>query len=639
MTISNAQFAHFLRDTGRRKVILCEFNYIYQVGVADSGDTAAHARAGTLFLSDYPFNSKTEDQATDRKYLDCIIDVPTFSQSLDQNTLGGQTNYTIGEMLLANDDGRLDYLLDLIVDGRFCALYIGDPSWRRIDFRQIMSAVIQKITAPQENRISFALRDPGYLLNTSIVGHIIGGTTSPNAQKSYPLPMGFCNNVDLVLIDSANLLYGVCEDAFATPLEVYDSGYPLSAEIGLLSALGSTFAINTGTDTLVQPDLLLSVDDIVTFTTVATMGLTSGAAYFVKTGDYLTGTYTFSSTRGGSAINLTAQFSPGETVVVSRYPAVSNIGTPTTVTLAHPPAGRVTCDITRPVLTDTRASYIMQAVAGFPVTLLPSYTRDDDACDFHLGVAITDRRNRTDVLDDIAGSVNGFYGFDQFAHFILGRIRPQGLDDIDSVLTITEDDIIGDVDSIAFDKIPPSYKDARGLFQKSWASQTDGFVSGVTLDRVNYLQAGGFTVHLPAPDGDSYLTDPSKYHLSETSAPDYVTMLSQETCLDAYNEMLTWAADRRDMLRPHLETFACKVGLYAYGVRLGDVVTVKLARFGLSAGEKFQVLSINVAPTDGTIELRLLRRRIGAYTYQDIYAHTTGGYDPSEETPSGEGEG
>jgi hypothetical protein len=638
VSISDAQFAEFLKDSmainGPRRTVLAEFNYVFQDGTLDGGDgDVAHPMVGTLFLADHPYNTKNATVTLNRKYDDCILSVPNFTQSVNLNTLTGKTALSVGEMVLANDDGHLDYLLNLIVDSWSCNFYVGSHLWARSDFRIVQRTVIQKITAPAENRISFALTDLGLLLNSSLVGNNIGGT-GPNFGKPGPRIMGYCNNVEAVLTDSALLEYEAA-DLAGTVYGVYDSGLPLTADDPFVSDLGATFTVDTGADTISHPTLICAIDDILAFTTVATMGITSGTPYFVKTSVPSTGTISLSATRGGSTLDLTASFSGGETVVVVRYAAVASILNgglgPTIVTLAHAPAGRVTVDIDSPIQTNSRATDLLQYVSSYTPTILPSFTEDDDACDFHLGVAVLERRNKTDIIDDITFSANAFWGFNQTSQLILGRIRPQDLGSMTIELEIGKDDMIGDESSIVVDQIPPSYKDARGYFYKTWTDQRDGFVSGILLDRLSYLQSGGFFAQVPNPTGDLYTSDPSKYHFTMISSPNYMTMISKASCGDAYAEMLTWLEDKKDQTLPFLQLFKCRVGLHAHSLQLGSCVNMTLDRFGLDAGERFQVVSINVILTDAIIELTLLRRDPGRYDFNDIYLPLYGGYNPGEE--------
>lgn len=620
MSISDAEFSLWLKDGNRRRVLLSEVDFAYDSNA--SSPSAMTLAIGTIRLADYPYITEPADTPASVLYHDVVLAVPTFAQSIDTASLGGQTTYTIGQLQLSNADSHLDFMLALIVDGQECRFYLGDEDWARADFRNVATAIIQTINAPTEGIILIELRDRGLLVNSSIVGADVGGT-GPNVGHPLPIVMGFAHNVEAILIDSLTLEYGVADTA-ATPVTVYDSGFELAVDNPLLAALGSTFTVDTGADTILHPSLFLATDDLLEITTGATMGLTSGDPYFVVYVDPTTFAFALSATRGGTPADLTASFIPGETVSVVRYPARDDVITPDTILLAHPPAGRVTCDVNVPILTNSRGSDFFYALAvtrgGLPsgkfTGPLESFTENNNACDFHLGLAIVDRRNTTDVLDDVAFSLNAFWGFDRLSNFIYGRIQPQALGSLTIAQEISSDDIV-DIASLSLEHLLPTYKEIRGYFQKSWTAQTDGFAGGVPLDRVSYLQNGGLFYRTFESGTDDYTTRPATLHATMIDSPDLVTLISQEVCTDALAEFETWLAFRKAQLMPYLEVLKFKTNLRAYNRQLGDCVNVTLNRFGLDAGVRFQVIAIDVSLTDQTVALGLIRRHVPAATTSD----------------------
>lgn len=609
--ISDAEFAQWLKDSGKNRVILVEQDFIYQVVVdVDTGTPTT----GTIYLADYPYVTEPGDTPASRRYLDRVIGIPGLEQAIDFETLGGQASLSIGGITYSNPDGLLDFMLALNVDGQECRLYLGDPSWARADFRNVLTAITEHVFAPTQDQIGAALRDRGLLLNSSVVGSLVGGT-GPNAGRPLPIVCGFCNNVEAILIDANTLTYGVA-DSTATPITVFDSGYELADEVPLLSALGSTFVIDTAADTIAHPSLNLAIDDILQITTGATMGLTSGAAYFVVATN-LDRSFQLSATRGGSPVNLTSTFISGETVLVDRYPSLDNLDNPRTITLAHPPSGRVTVNVDVPILTNSRASDLLYhfvvtragVASGNFSGPLDSFNEDDDACDFHLGKALTDRANTGDVVDDISFSFNGFWTFDRLSNFIYGRIRPWDLGSLPVALELASDDIV-DQTQLQIEHLEPTYKEVRGFFQRSWTEQTDGFAGQVSLDRINYLQAGGLFYGTQPIASTRYEDNPGVFHKTMVTSPDYVTLLSQQVCDDAFAEFETWLEDRRQQTLPYLEIISFPAKLIAYTLNLGDVVKLTLNRFGLDAGELFQVVRYKLDLTGASVGLSLIRRRV-----------------------------
>lgn len=611
MSISDAEFAQWLKDGKQRRVILIEQDFVYQVVVDATHGTPT---VGTLYFSDYPFVTEPGDTPANHRYRDRIEAVPGLEQSIDTDTLGGQAKLSIGGVTYANPDGDLDFMLALNVDGRECRVYLGSPTWARADFRNVMTAIAEINFAPGLNQIGTVLKDRGLLLDSSLVGTLIGGT-GPNAGRPLPIVAGFCNNVEAILIDAATLTYGVADGA-ANPITVFDSGYELEDETPLLSALGSTFTVDPTADTISHSSLNLAIDDILTFATVATMGITSGAAYFVVATN-LDRSFQISATRSGLPLNLTGSFSPGETVLVNRYPSLDNLDTPRTITLAHPPSGRVTVNVDVPILTNSRVSdllyHFVVTRAGVPSGNfsgpLDSFDEDDDACDFHLGKAITDRVNTADVADDIVFSANGFWTFDRLSNFVYGRIRPWDLGSLPVVLELASDDI-ADLNAVQVQHLAPTYKEIRAFFQRSWTEQTDGFAGAISLDRINYLQAGGLFYGTQPITSTRYEDNPGVFHSTMITSPDYVTLLSQQVCDDAFAEFETWLEDRRQQTLPSLELISFPAKLSAYDLKLGDVVNFTLDRYGLDAGELFQVVGYKLNLTAASVGLTLLRRHV-----------------------------
>jgi hypothetical protein len=617
MPISDAQFTQWLKDAGDRRVLLAEIDFVYQVIVdADTGTPTI----GTVYLGDYPLVTEPGDTPANRRYRCHIAALPGFLQSIDTNTLGGQTRYTVGRLELINTDAQLDSLVNLVVDGQECRLYLGDPNWARSDYRNVMTAIVQQISAPTQDRISVALRDRGLLLNASVVGATVGGV-GPNAGRPLQIICGYCNNVEAILIDSIYLTYGIADTA-ARPVHVYDSAYELEKQLPLFYDLGAEFEVDTVENTILHVDLNLAIDDVIAITTGASMGLVSGDMYYVVFTNP-DRSFRVSTIRGGIAVSLTAQFNPTETVYVDRYPWIDNGDTPATITLAHPPFGRVTVDVDVPIATNSRASDIIRHLVvdrgGVPsgnfTGPLASFT-EDGAGDYKLGLAITERRNLTDVLDEVLFSVNGFWGFDRLSNFIYGRIRPQGLGALSIALEIASDDIV-DIQSLALEHLQTTYKEVKGFFYRSWTDQTDGFAGGVELDRISYLQAGGLFYGSEPIVSTRYEDNPGIYHEKMIASPEYMTLLSQEGCPVAFTEFKAWLEDRRQQVLPNIEVVRLKTNLTAYATKLGDVVNLTLDRFGLDGGARMQVLAIDpdfTNPTGAVIALSLIRRRTADVT-------------------------
>lgn len=196
------------------RCILVEFDYQHEVDGA--------SETGTLYFSDQEFF----DDVTEIAFLDCIRSggVLQYSRSLSGDFLGAYVS-SVGSLELDNADGDLDYLLDLACDGSQVRFYYGDPTWIRTDFRHIFTAIIDRVSAPEFDRISVLLKDTGLLLNKSIGGTTSIGGTGPNADRSYPANFGYVHNLQAIVSDESLLLYVHSDTGLGTSaVEVRDKG-------------------------------------------------------------------------------------------------------------------------------------------------------------------------------------------------------------------------------------------------------------------------------------------------------------------------------------------------------------------------------------------------------------------------------
>jgi hypothetical protein len=253
MPISDAQFIAWLSQEHANRVVLYEQNYAYETELGVPGE-------GILYFSDRPYTRNTAFAAL--PYVECIASVPEFTRSLTGNRLNSYSS-SIGAVELHNNDGELDYLLDLALDGSYARFFYGDASWPREDFRVMFEVFVACVRRAPFRRLSISLRDSSSFLNRSIGGVALVGGSGPYANNARPVNFGFVHNVTPLSYDSINLIYRHSDNTVgeAIAVEVRDDGVPVS------------FTENgDGTFTLASPPVGLITCDVESYPLADTSG-------------------------------------------------------------------------------------------------------------------------------------------------------------------------------------------------------------------------------------------------------------------------------------------------------------------------------------------------------------------------------
>lgn len=179
----------------------------------------------------------------------------SFSESLN---VDGQASLSFGSLEIVNTNGIHDAYLTYVWNKRPIKVYLGDPSWPKSDFVLIFDGLIQEITAPNENALSFTLFDKLQRLNDPISERTL--TTLGTAREAagltaysettlsnvLPLLFGEAFNIQPLLIDKGSgvtgYVYMVHDGAMNGIIEVRDNGVPVTVTEGP----------STGTFTLIK---------------------------------------------------------------------------------------------------------------------------------------------------------------------------------------------------------------------------------------------------------------------------------------------------------------------------------------------------------------------------------------------------
>ena len=210
MSISDAQFAAWLKADGKARVLLLE-------ATAYSGGAVV-----TRYASNRAFISGPTATPANIAYDDIITGSPEYHVKMSEQFAGGLPG-SWGDITITNMAGARDSWLSDAWDGRTQKLLIGDPTWSRDDFRTVLVGVASDIVSQSRTQLSLRLQDKTGSTRVAIQKSLIGGTTA-NKNAVKPLCFGECFNVEPVLVTAATHEYQVHDGPVNDITDVRDGG-------------------------------------------------------------------------------------------------------------------------------------------------------------------------------------------------------------------------------------------------------------------------------------------------------------------------------------------------------------------------------------------------------------------------------
>lgn len=615
MTITDTQFEAWLASDSPR-VVIYEQDFACEV----SGAPAVR----TVYLANRPYTTGPSDSPPAIAHRDRLRKAAAPRRSINLDTIGGRTAVSVGNVTLDNADGELDFLLDLVIDGREARFYLGDPSWSRADFRLIVSGVAEIASGKDDKTIEVRLRDHRLLLDKELAGSVV------NDERRKPLVYCSSNvraakSVEPVQTDAANLIYAVVEnyttdDGTVTPnvQALYDNGVDLNSG-SIFTATEVQLTVNAGTDTLTKTAHGLAVNDVIDFVTILgsffLQGVTAGTQYWVISAGLTADDFRISATKGGAAVNLSAHVGTG-TVSVTRKRYFDSVAVDGTVTLSSQASGRLLADVIAypqsRVTLDTMPSSLILALlldhSGLDSSQIdsatfyelldgPFATPNPEWC----AVAITDRQNLLDVLDEIARVSQLFYGPDHEGVFHCGRLNLSGLDSEAHAYSLSASDFktAPSIENRAIVTGTVVINSQRNMVPLSYGE----IASSVGVDDARAFAAQFREVReSTAPSGTAYSTNWQGFHLTATRVE--VAGAFQADSTDITQRADDILAD----LKPHVKILRADVDLRSYVWRLGSVVRVTYPRYGLDGGVNFRLAAIEPDIETETVKIALVTR-------------------------------
>lgn len=389
----------------------------------DAGDTT------TLYFSDDHFTTGPGDTPAHTAFWPVLENPGSLEISaFGDGRSGGSGRINVGEIVLNNMDGELDYLLDYSFGGRQVTIRSGTGGAYPADFPVVITATIDSVE-PSLTNLIFQLTDLVYLLEepacpTLFAGNNalpngLEGTASDLKGKRKPRLYGKVFNIAPPVVNTSKHTYQVNDGPISSILAVYDGGVALTA--------GANYA----TSALLQAATV----------TGGTYATCLAEGYF-RLGSKPAKQVTVDAQTGAAAANRTA------------------------------------------------AQLILQLAIESEVVSDPphSVTSSDVSCmdldnDAEVGVWSYGDYTYKDLMDKLADSVGAFYGFDGLGVLRMGILSaPVG----SPAFTLYDDDIRGDIEPVEPQTRVPLWEISID-YARVWEVQPDLDVN-TTAARIAFLR-------------------------------------------------------------------------------------------------------------------------------------------------------
>lgn len=343
---TNTEYTAWLDSQSAQRCALAEMS---ATGY-DSGGSP-YTKTVNVYLANHGYTSHQQDTPSQRHYDNFIESIPTFRREMGV-ALSGQASVGFGDLVVSNPSitgsaGIRDDWLRMNWKRNYLKVFLGDPSWPKHDFRTVVYGRLGMPTAPQVNQIRFPIADLGDALRVNVSPTLIGGS-SGYANQFEPVLYGrVAGHIEPPRIDDAGLVYQIHKTGInivdvATGYENGMLAYDNYVEIAVATV--TLASVNTATETMTATAShgLLADWRVIFYSGISPPGgINIGDTYYVISAGLTATDFRVSTTRGGSAVNLTATFpGPGSPVCYGYgYYFDTSAGT---MTLVSTPAGRVT---------------------------------------------------------------------------------------------------------------------------------------------------------------------------------------------------------------------------------------------------------------------------------------------------------
>jgi len=204
--------------------------YVVGVTYVNAADTEQ-----VIYFTTRPFTTSGTDTPAHTIIEDRIFNPALVRRDIfDIATTGGASRVGYGDLVLRNDDGALDWLLDRPIDGRTLTIYVGADN--ATDFPADYETIALTMDQPEgsQSDITVRIRDRQVVTSRNLQDNLYGGTNAlPNGvdgiisdlkNKPKPILYGRCFNVEPIFVNTSRNIYQVNDGALRDVTAVYDSG-------------------------------------------------------------------------------------------------------------------------------------------------------------------------------------------------------------------------------------------------------------------------------------------------------------------------------------------------------------------------------------------------------------------------------
>lgn len=565
-------FELWLRDPSAKIAHLVEIDY--------NGDSAVYPNwvKRTLKYSD------TDVTEIFLGYKDRIASIGSFSREIGER-FTGVVSSSYGEITLHNDDGELDLIPNLSIDGQEVRVLYGDPTWPLERYRIRFKCLAEKCTGSDSEKITIQLRGVDFGADLPIQTTMIPDSSGANAESNQPVPLTFGSvfNITPVCIDSTNQIHQYHGGAATSPTVVRDSGVTFA--VHMYPNYITISAVDAGTNTISTATAHGFYEDTRVFYNVLGPSppapLSKGVYYYVLAAGLTTTAYRLGLTPGGAEIDLTNTTAGAWTTGYHWYDDL----TTGKIYLDSAPDGVLTMDVTNTSTTDA-ATIVISALGAVNVDAA-SKARFQAICPQTMGIYVKDRRNRLEVARDIVDGIGAWYGYSREGMLQFGRVEgnPASYD-----LAITDEDMVPD-SFVRLENLKPEKKH-RLSYRKNWTNQKDSLATGSAYDIFGdyWRQLYSTDYSVTAPQTSTDVGTNGMFH-ALSAIPDV-----QETM------MVNLADASAEAIRLDAMYFSWgaiyQVGLHLIGTLInpGMVINVTHARHGCSLGVNMTAISVEDKP-------------------------------------------
>lgn len=550
----------------------------------------AGAALTTLYYSSHGFTSEPSDTPANQHYESRIKSVIEFTRSVySQGRLSGRSIPGYGKIVLNNEDGGLDVLATYAWGGRQAQLYMGGPNFALSDYGLIADVICGPLEYG-DGEIIVPLHDLQALFDKEIQTTLFAGTGGAEggadvAGKKKPLLCGVRRHFEPIYLgkDTGNHMYAFSSGASVGLLEVRENGLAWTFTSGAPGAAQYTCDLTNSTITLGSTPIGRITCAAVGkryLSTTSTTSWTVGNGSKTFTVASATGLEVGMQMRVARTAALNATYGDGKITGISGSDVTINITSNSGAAGPHTDwtvmAWGTVAGILKSIATDLGISSFKTA----------SFTALDNAQPAMVGYWIPDGGNALGHLDNISNGAGCYYGFDRSKQFDVGRIAAP----TSSVETYDSTQILDGYPQRVSTEEPNYRFDVK--YRKNDAVLSEEQIAAAVSDSDRAFLTAEWR---HAVDDDAAIL--TAYPQSKAIEIDSIFDESSAADAEATRQLGLFGA-RRDY-------FHVLMKAQPLARDLAETVTIKHARYGLSAGKDGLIVDIVEDMTDYEAQLGL----------------------------------